>query len=170
MMEALLYLLVFLILATAVYGAFSAAPWLPTKKRDVARMIALADLKPGDCVYDLGCGDGRLVFAAAKKGAETIGIEVFILPYLYASVKSLFNKRTKILYGDMFNYDLSRADVVFVFLLKKSYKRLAEKLKKELRPGTRVVASCWDITELKDKLVKEDKPSDQDLPIYLYQI
>lgn len=169
-MTFLLYLLVFLILATAVYGAISAAPWLPTKKKDVPRMIALADIKPGERVYDLGCGDGRLVFAASAKGAEAVGIEIFILPYFYAWVKSLFKKNSKILYGDLFNYDLRDADVVFVFLLDKSYKRLLEKFKKELKPGTKVVVGCWDMAEWKDKLIKEDKPSDRDLPMYLYQI
>lgn len=170
MMSALLYLLVFLILGTAFYGAVSAAPWLPTKKKDVPRMIALADIKPGERVYDLGCGDGRLIFAATAKGAEGVGIEIFILPYFYAWVKSLFKKGSKILFGDLFNYDLSSADVVFIFLLDKSYKRLLEKFKKELKPGTRVVVGCWDMADWKDHLVKEDKPTDNDLPIYLYQV
>lgn len=169
-MIALLYLLIFLILLTAAYGAYSAAPWLPTRKADVIRMAELADIKSGERVYDLGCGDGRLVFAAAKKGAEAIGVEIFILPYLYASIKSLFKKRTKILYGDFFNYDLSGADAVFVFLQKKSYGRLAEKFKRELKPGARIVTSCWPILELENKLVKEDKPAKENLPLYLYKI
>ena len=169
-MSTLLYLLVFLILGTAVYGAISAAPWLPTKRKDVGRMVALAAIKPGERVYDLGCGDGRLVFEAANQGAEAIGIEIFVLPYFYAWIKSIFKKGAAILYGDLFNYDLSGADVVFVFLQDKSYKRLLAKFKKELKPGTRVVVGCWDMTDWKDHLVKEDKPTDKDLPMYLYQV
>jgi predicted RNA methylase len=137
-------------------------------------MVALADIKAGERVYDLGCGDGRLVFAAADNGAEAIGIEIFILPYLYAWLKSLFFKpksgSAKILFGDLFNYDISGADAVFIFLLDKSYGRLVEKFKKELKPGTRVVVGCWEIKEWKDKLIKEDKPSDNKLPMYLYKI
>ena len=170
MMTSLLYLLLFLILATAVYGAISAAPWVPTKSRDVKRMIALADIKEGERVYDLGCGDGRFVFAAASKGAEAIGVEVFILPYLYAWLKSLFYKKSKIMFGDFFNYDLSGADVVFIFLMEKGYGKLVEKFNKELKPGARVVIYCWGIDQWKDKLVKEDKPTGKDLPIYLYKI
>ena len=169
-MTALIYLLVFLVLATAAYGAFSAAPWLPTRKGDVARMMDLAQIKPGERVYDLGCGDGRLVFSAAKAGAEAIGVEIFILPYFYAWVKSLFIKNAKILYGDLFNYDLSGADVIFVFLMDKSYKRLIAKLEKELKPGARIVVSCWEIPDWQKKLVKTDKPSDRLLPVYLYKI
>ncbi len=168
MMTFLLYLLFFLILGTAAYGAWSAAPYLPTRKNDVKRMIGLANIKSGDRVYDLGCGDGRLVFAAGKLGAEAIGIEVFILPYLYAWVKSWGNKNAKILFGDMFNFDISGADAVFIFLLNKSYGKLIEKFTRELKPGTRVVVGCWPIEEWKDKLVETNKPTDKDLPIYVY--
>jgi len=170
MMTFLLYLLIFLVLATAAYGAWSAAPFLPSKKKDVGRMIDLAEIKPDERIYDLGCGDGRLVFAAAKLGAEAIGIEIFILPYLYAWINSWGKKKTKILFGDLFNYDASGADVVFIFLLEKAYGRLAEKLSKELKPGTRVVAYCFEIKEFKDKLVKTDKPTNKDLSIFLYKI
>lgn len=170
MMTFLLYLLIFLVLATAAYGAWSAAPFLPSKKKDVERMIKLADIKSSERVYDLGCGDGRLVFAAAESGAETIGIEIFILPYLYAWIKSWGRKNVKILFGDLFNYDVSGADVVFIFLMGKAYGRLAEKLNKELKPGTRVIAYCWAISEWKDKLVKTDQPGENDLPIYSYKI
>jgi ribosomal protein L11 methylase PrmA len=172
MMLYLLYLLIFLILATAVFGAISAAPYLPTKKKDVPRMIELAKIKNDDIVYDLGSGDGRLIFASAKAGAEqAIGIEVFALPYLFSWIKSFFYSRTKILYGDFFNYNLSNADVVFIFLLNKSYKRLVEKFKQELKPGTRIVVGCWPIEEFKDKLIKQDGSKDEKkLPIYLYKI
>lgn len=165
----LIYLLFFLILLTAAYGAISAAPWLPTKNRDISRMIALAEIKAGDKVYDLGCGDGRLVFAAAKKGAEAVGIEIFILPYLYAKIKSYFQPRTKILFGDMFNLSVADADVVFIFLMSKSYQKLLIKLEKELKAGSRVVCSCWPIENWQNKLKKIDQPTNS-LPLFLYII
>jgi tRNA A58 N-methylase Trm61 len=171
MMLYLLYLLIFLILATAAFGAISAAPYLPTKRKDVTRMIEMAEIKADDIIYDLGSGDGRLVFASAKAGAEqAFGIEVFALPYLYSWIKSYFYKRTKILYGDFFNYDLDNADVVFIFLLGKAYKRLIKKLEAELKPGARVVVYCFEISEWKEKLIKIDTVKDKKLPIYLYKI
>ncbi|MFA5020582.1 MAG: hypothetical protein WC517_00785 [Patescibacteria group bacterium] len=170
MMIFLLYLLIFLVLATAAYGAWSAAPFLPTRARDVDRMVELAGLKPGERVYDLGSGDGRLVFAAAKRGAEAIGIEIFILPYLYSWIKSWGRKNARILFGDLFNYDISGADAVLIFLMNKSYGRLVEKFSRELKPGTRVVVGCWKIEEWADKLVATNKPTANDLPIYLYKI
>lgn len=170
MMYFLLYLLIGLILITAAFGAISAAPWLPTRRRDVKRMVDLSEIKPGEFLYDLGAGDGRLTFEAAKRGASAVGIEVFILPYLYAWIVSFFKKRVTILYGDFFNYNLSRADVVTVFLMDKSYKRLTAKLERELRAGSRVIVSCWPIESWKNKLIKTDKPSDKELAIYVYKI
>lgn len=167
--HVMVYLLLFLVLLTAVYGAWSAAPWLPTKRRDVKRMVDLAEIKPGEKAYDLGCGDGRLVFAAASRGATATGIEVFFLPWLYAKVKSWFIPRTKIIFGDLFFQNISDADVVFIFLLDKSYKRLVEKFSRELKSGARIVVGCWPIEEWQDKLVASSKPTDN-LPMYLYKI
>lgn len=167
-MEYLLLALLFLILFTAFWGAKSAAPYVPTWKNDVKRMMDLAEVKDGEKIYDLGCGDGRIVFAAAKRGADAVGIEIFILPYLYGYLKSFWRKRTKILFGDMFNLDISNADTVFIFLMSKSYARMTEKFEKELKPGAKVIASCWPIQGWEDKLAKIDRPSNKVLPLFLY--
>lgn len=168
MIGQLFFLLLFLIVFTAFWGAFSAAPYVPTWKKDVERMVSLAGVRSSDKVYDLGCGDGRLVFAAARIGARATGIEIFILPYLYVRIKSYFKPRTKILFGDMFNLNVSDADVVFIFLMSKSYQRIATKLERELKPGSRVVSSCWPVKGWEDKLQKTDKPDNKTLPLYLY--
>lgn len=168
-MTFLLNVLIFLVIGSAAFGAWSAAPYLPTRKTDVARMVKLAGIKPGDRVYDLGCGDGRLVFAAAAAGAEAIGVEVFILPYLYARLQSLWHKNTRILFGDFYNFDLKGADAVFIFLTGKAYPKLAKKLERELKTGARVVVSAWPIDELRNKLVKVDH-QERSLPLYLYHL
>ncbi len=164
-----LYLIILIILLTASYAGLTAAPWLPTRKRDVPRLIAMAEIKPGDKVYDLGCGDGRLVFAAAAKGADAIGIEVSLLPYLVAKIRSLVQPRSKIIFGDLFRKDVSVADIVYIFLMEKSYERLKRKFLKELRPGTKVIVHCWKVKGWEDKLIKSDKP-EKELGIYVYQI
>ncbi|MFA6228061.1 MAG: hypothetical protein WC668_02640 [Patescibacteria group bacterium] len=168
-LNALIYLLIFLVLLTAAYGAYSAAPWLPTRRRDVKRLADLAGIKEGDKIYDLGCGDGRLVFEAARRGATASGVEIFFLPWLYARIKSLFIPRTRILFGDLFFQDISDADAIFIFLLDKSYKKLVEKFNRELKPGTQVVVACWPIVEWRDKLVSSSQPAD-DLPMFVYKV
>ena len=169
MITTIIYILVFIILLSAAWTAISAAPWVPTRGRDVKRMIDLAGIKEGETVYDLGCGDGRLVFAADRAGARGKGVELFVLPYLFAKIKSLFYKKSKIIFGDLFRINLADADVVFIFLLDKSYQRLIKKFEQEIRPGTRIVVGCWPIVEWENKLITKDKPSDRDLPIYLYK-
>lgn len=164
------YVLIFLILLSALIGSLSAAPWVPTKGKDVSRMIDLAGIKAGEKVYDLGCGDGRLVFASAKLGAKAVGIEIFILPYLFAKIRSWFVPGSRIRYGNFFKVDISDADVVFIFLMEKSYHKILDKFDRELKPGTRVVIYCWPIKEWADKLVEHNKPREIDLPIYSYKI
>ncbi len=166
--ETLIYVIIFLILLSAAWAGYSAAPWLPTRSRDVKRMIILAGIKPGDKVYDLGCGDGRLVFAAAKAGAQAKGVDIFVIPYLVAKVRSWFVKNSKIIWGDLFKINLADADVIYIFLLDKSYPRLIKKFAKELKPGAKVVVHCWPIKEWENKLIKEDKPKDE-LAIYIYK-
>lgn len=164
-----LYAIGGLILVTAAWGAKSAAPWVPTKRRDAQRMIELAGVKSGDVVYDLGCGDGRLVFGSTARGARATGIEISFLPWFYAKIKSRKFPGSRIVFGDMFRRDISDASVVFIFLLDKCYPRLASKLKKELKPGARLVVACWPVKELEDKLVKRVKKVQTDLPMYVYQ-
>jgi 16S rRNA A1518/A1519 N6-dimethyltransferase RsmA/KsgA/DIM1 with predicted DNA glycosylase/AP lyase activity len=166
-MSTFLFILVFIIVASAAIGAVSAAPWLPTRRGDVSRIMDLAQVGPGDVVYDLGCGDGRLVFAAARRGARAIGVEVFVLPYLWAKVKSFFIPRSKIVFGDLFRQDISDASVVCIFLLDKSYPRLIEKFRKELTSGSRVVTAAWPLREISADII--DKPDSKHLSLFLYR-
>jgi SAM-dependent methyltransferase len=110
-------------------------------------MLTLAEVGPGDLVYDLGCGDGRMVVTAARRyGARAVGIEID--PLRYAWCQALITvlglrDRVRIVYGDFFSQDLSDADVVTCYLLQSTNNRLEGKLNQELRPGTRVVSNTF---------------------------
>jgi len=158
------------ILGSAAVAGLSAAPWVPMRKADVIRAVELAEVKAGDRVYDLGCGDGRLVFAASGRGAKAIGLEISLLPFVIAKIRSWFQPLTRVSFKSFFRQNLEDADVVFVFLMKKIYPKLATKLTKELKPGARIVVYCWPIDELKSSLIEKNKPTEKDLPLYLYQI
>ncbi len=127
--------LFFIILLTFVYAGWKGAPFVPTRKTDVERFLKLADFKPGQKMYDLGCGDGRLVYATAKQGVKSQGFELSLFPFILAKISGLFQKNTnfKICYGDFWHADLSDADVVYFFLMPKVYPKLADKLKKNLK-------------------------------------
>ncbi len=166
----LLLFLFFLFILTGAYGALRGAPWLPTEKDAVQRFLDIAEIEKGDNFYDLGCGDGRMVFAAAKRGAKAKGLEVALFPFLIASFLKLFQKEKKnikIIYRDIFSVNFSDADLVYFFLLPKVYPKLKEKLEKEMKKGSRVVTFVWPVEGWVPAKVdeKENKST-----LYLYQI
>ena len=147
-MPTIAFLLIFLILATFAYAGVSGAPWVPTWKSDVDRFIGIADILPGQVMVDLGCGDGRLVFAAARVGADARGYEISLLPYLLARLRAPFARgkgRASIFFRDLWKTDLRDVDVVYFFLMPDKIDRLKEKLMRELKPGAKVISYVWPI-------------------------
>ncbi len=143
-----LFLSIFVVFATGAYAGFSAAPWAPTERKSVERFVKLADIKRGEKMYDLGCGDGRMIFAAAKKGADVEGLEIAILPFIFTTIFRLFQKekeKIKISYCDIWRKNLSDADIVYFFLMPKVCPKIGEKLKKELKHGAKVITCCFPI-------------------------
>jgi ubiquinone/menaquinone biosynthesis C-methylase UbiE len=128
------------------FGAENLAPYIPTPQEAVDRMLEAAHVKPGDVVYDLGSGDGRIVITAAQKfGARGVGVE--IRPDLCRKarerIKSLgLEDRVSMVEGSALRVDLSPANVVTMYLLTSSNERLKPNLEKYLKPGSRVV--CYE--------------------------
>ena len=123
------------------------APWVPTRRAVLDAMLTMARVGPNDTVYDLGCGDGRVLIAAARTyGARAVGIEVDPLRYLWTqgAIALLgLRGRVEVRYGDFFRHDLRPADVVICYLVQRTNDRLQRKLERELRPGTRVVSNTY---------------------------
>ena len=137
------WLLAPLVLCTipSVYAMLTGSPYLPTDRDTLKRMVALAQLKPGETVVDLGCGDGRFVRAAAKTGAKAIGYELSIYLYLIARLMG----GGEIHYKSYWKADLSDADVVFMYLEKRYLPRFERELWPQLKPGCRVIANTFPL-------------------------
>lgn len=117
------------------------APFLPTPKKTTEKMFDVAKVKPGEVVYDLGCGDGRFVRIASRKyQARAIGIELNPLVYAYAKLLSLGKKNETILFQDFIKRDLSDADVIMCYLLPPTMRKLEIKLEQEAKKGTRIIS------------------------------
>ena len=122
-------------------------PWVPTPDVLVDKMLEMAAVTADDLVIDLGSGDGRLVIAAARLGARAVGVE--LAPNLVAlserrAAEAGVADRTEFVAADLFEFDLSPATVVTMFLLPDINYRLRPALF-DLRPGTRIVSNTWDL-------------------------
>src|SRR5690606_3077337 len=124
-------------------------PYVPTKQEVVEEMLKLANVKPGDVVYDLGCGDGRIVITAAKKfGATGIGVDLNPERIEEANANAVEAKVTdKVTFheGDLFNFDFSKADVLTLYLLPDVNLKLKPKILAEMKPGSRVVSHAFNM-------------------------
>ena len=161
---------IFLFLVTFVYAGWKGAPWVPTRRNDVKRFLKIAKIQQGQKVYDLGSGDGRIVYAAAQAGAKAEGFEISLFPYLLSQARLLFLKnkeKYKIKYKDFWHVNLDDADIVYFFLMPKVYHKLKIKFEKELKKGTKVIAYVWPIDDWKSLRVDAVKGQSN---LYLYQI
>jgi len=126
--------------------------YVPTPQEVVDRMLELADVGKDDVVYDLGCGDGRIVVSAARRGAKrAVGVDID--PERIAEARANVRKagvgdRARIVEGDLFEVDLRDATVVTLYLLPELNLRLRPKLL-ALRPGTRIVSHAFDMADWK---------------------
>jgi len=122
------------------------APFVPTPSRVLHRMMELADIAPGEKVYDLGCGDGRLVIAASKKyQASAVGIEISPLAYILARLRAFASGAdVTFILGNFMDYDISDADVVFCYLLEGHMKKLQDKFK-TLKRDCRIVCHQFEV-------------------------
>ena len=135
-------------------------PYVPTAPDLVAAMLKLADVHKGDILYDLGCGDGRIVIAAAKQyGARATGIDIDPVRIKEArenAQKEGVVDQVKFLQQDLFTADFHDADAVTLYLLPSVNLKLRPKLQ-QLKPGTRIVSHSFDMGDWKpDKIVDID--------------
>lgn len=147
------------------------APYVPSPQRVVERMLDMAAPKPGETVYDLGCGDGRVLVTAAQRfNTRAVGIEVDDRLVRQATddvLRKNLQDRIKIIQGDLLQADLSGADVVVLYLLTGSNELLRPRLEKMLKPGTRVVSYAYKIPGWKaQKIDRTDEQHGHE--IYLY--
>lgn len=138
----------------------------------VSKMIEAADLKAKDVVYDLGCGDGRLLIAAEKQAkVRATGFEIAPLVYLLAIAKKWLTRSSfSIKFKNLYTANLKKADVIFCYLFPHAMEKLAIKIRKECRKGTRIICHTFHLPSFKPtKIIKRNRKLN--LPtIYMYKV
>ena len=139
---------VFLIFCCA--GCISAAPFVPTTAAVARRMVELAEVEEGARVYDLGSGNGSLLFLAAQAGARAIGYEMN--PFLAAltMLRARFSPlrgRIAVRWASLWRADVSDADAVLVYLMPYRMKKLSRMLRAQLKPGAVVVSNSFRLAD-----------------------
>jgi SAM-dependent methyltransferase len=123
-------------------------PFEPTPAAVVDAMLQLAEVRPGDVVYDLGCGDGRIVVRAAQLGARGVGIDVDPARIAESRARARADQvedRVVFREGDLFEADVTPATVVTLFLWPEVNLRLRPRLLAQLQPGARIVSYMHDM-------------------------
>ncbi len=169
--EIVIFLILAIIFGSLAYASLSAAPWVPLFKSDIDRMIKLAELKKDDLVYDLGCGDARVLIAAVKStGVRAVGFELSLIPYWLAKIRvrlaGLQNK-IEVRFQDFFTANLSCADAIFCFLTPYAMKKLEPKIKRELKRGAKFLSYAFPFSNLEAQTA--DKPQAKVMTIFLYR-
>jgi cyclopropane fatty-acyl-phospholipid synthase-like methyltransferase len=127
----------------------SIAPFVQTPLEVAKKMLDLSQIKPGEVLYDLGCGDGRLIILAAKDvGAKSTGIELRedLVERARTEIKRLnLEDRVKVIQGNFFDVNISDANVITLYLTSSANERLRPKLEAELKPGARVVSHDFKV-------------------------
>jgi len=151
------------------------APYYPTPETIVEKMLKLGELKPGERMFDLGSGDGRIVIMAAQKfRAISTGVEFDADLWKQSTdrIKSLgLEKRARIIQGDIMKQDYAPADLITVYLLPASNDKVRPILEKQLKKGARIVAHDFEMsgwTAEKTEQVDDDGEG-RSHTLYLYR-
>ncbi|HIE14066.1 TPA: class I SAM-dependent methyltransferase [Candidatus Bathyarchaeota archaeon] len=153
------------------------SPYVASPIPVIKRMLTLAELKPNEILYDLGCGDGRtLIIAAQDFGAKAVGIELRedLAKQAAKKVKEMgLEGRVKVIHGDLFKVNIAPADVVFLYLTTSANEKVRPKLEAELKEGARVVSHDYEIMRWKalkvERFYENPKLGYPSHTIYLYK-
>jgi len=139
---------------------FGLAPYVPSSKESLKKILAGANLEKGQVFYDLGSGDGVVVeMATTNYGVKGIGVEINPFLVLFSKIKSQLKglKETRYIRNDFLKINLKEAQVVFLYLLPRNLPKLQKKIEAECQRGTLVVSNSFPLQGWDNKLIKTVK-------------
>ena len=163
--------LLFAFSLVSVFPITQGAMFHPSARVTVKTFLDHVPMKAGELLIDIGCGDGRVLRAAKRRyGVRALGFEVNPLAYAMARLRTIGMEGIEVRLRNFWNVDIGDADVVFCYLFPDVMGRLAQKLVRELRPGTRVISCNFPLPGWRHSELLYPESSLHADPIYLYQI
>jgi len=158
-------------LLSLIFSSLMGSPYVPTKNQQINLFLQAANLKKGQLVYDLGCGDGRIVRQAAiQYQVKGVGFDVNILLLFYARLMAKLQHLSQVDFvrQNLLTVDLHQADVVYIFLMPSLIKKLVAKFKQEMKKNSLLISHGFAVEGLEDKLIRiiQQKP----FPTYFYRL
>lgn len=169
--ELILVLAVTTYMVSLLYSSISGAPYVPSSKQDIEETLKQANLRKGQFFLELGSGDGRVVILAVKKyQVRGIGIEISPFLVFYSRVLAKFKKIGYIEFKrkNIFKADLSKADVIYMFLMPKMLTKLSTAIKNQTKKRVLIISHGFKIPNLDKYLIKTI--SRKIFSSYLYKI
>ena len=125
------------------------APFVPVPKEIEDDILNTLELSPNSILYDLGCGDARILLRAVQKcpDIKAVGVDMGFIPYLLAKFKTRKHKNIQIKREDIFKTDISSATHIFLYLYPKVINKLIKNIQEQCKPGTRVISCDFELTE-----------------------
>ncbi|MFH0896769.1 MAG: class I SAM-dependent methyltransferase [Candidatus Bathyarchaeota archaeon] len=152
----------------------SLAPFVASPPNIVTAMLELAEIKQDETLYDLGCGDARIIIEAAQKfGAKAVGVELDDGRYRDCVKKvqeAHLENKIEVIYGNLLEVDLKKADVITLYLLTSANDRIRPNLERDLKKGARVVSHDFSITGWTPTRTREIKETWGSHTLYLYTL
>ncbi len=144
------------------YVLLFGAPYLPTLNRQVDEALDMLKLKPGDTLLELGCGDGKVLVAAAERGYKVVGYELNPILAFVAWVRTRrYGRQVRVVWGNFWNKQWPPAEGIFVFLLTRYMSRLDTKIAQEYKHPVKLISFAFEVPGRKPKARK--------LGLFLYQ-
>jgi len=166
---------ILLIMAIVAYGfpAMLAVGPIPAHKKGIAKALKLAEIKPNEKFYDLGCGDGRVLVEAVKKyNCYGIGYELMLPYFLLAKTRAKFSGKSEkidLRLKNIFKSDIENADVIFCFLSPGLMQKMSKYLKtKKLKKGARMISYAFRVNDMEP--AQKINQSKENWNIYLYKL
>jgi hypothetical protein len=160
-MVGLVIFLAIVVLACFGFVLLFGAPYLPTLNKQVNVALELADLKTGQTLLELGCGDGRLMVAAAKKGITVVGYELNPILVIITKIRIWrYRKNAKVVWGNFWKVEWPAAEAIFVFLLPKYMEKLDKKIVQSTSAPVKLISFAFTVPDKKPIKYKQG--------VYLY--